>query len=59
MRDRGQVNPVEYRYEYDYSSRDPVKAPRLPPMTTGHHRYSGARILGWTHMDIKRQGPHG
>ena len=59
MRDRGQVNPVEYRDEYDYSQPDPVKAPRLPTMTTGHHRYSGARILGWTHMNIKRQGPYG
>lgn len=57
MRARGQVNPVEYRDEEDYDNgRRGVFA---ETMTTGHHRYSGARILGWTHMDIKRQGPYG
>ena len=59
MRARGQVNAVEYRYEYDYANPDGWQAPRVPTMTTGHHRYSGARILGWSHMDIKLQGPYG
>jgi hypothetical protein len=56
MRDLGLINVVEYRDERTSWDDD---SPLVRTLTTGHHRYSGARLLGWTHMDIKRQGPYG
>jgi hypothetical protein len=60
IRTRGMVNAPEFRHDQVWNDdREDYDRTGTQTMTTGHHRYTAARNLGWTHLPVKEQGPYG